>query len=224
MVSGLAGSWLLEMARIRPLSGVLAIARRRVEREAGRGIAVAAAIAAEAGLVSDLAVALGALADLSVLAGGEIPRPEAAAPATPARPAGGPLRPQGPARPASRAGDRRRRRTCGPRDRPSRAPGSRLAARRLPSILPHSVVPRRSRWRKIASVARPAGPRRNPCPAAVPGPTSHDLGGPARQRRLPPDPADHAGPAGCALPRRGLGEFSRSSLEALRRLPMRTAP
>ena len=79
----LAGELALDGA-IRPLSGVLAMAER-VEREAGRGIAVAAANAAEAGLVSDLAVApLGALADLSVLAGGEIPAaPEAGAPATP---------------------------------------------------------------------------------------------------------------------------------------------
>jgi magnesium chelatase family protein len=211
----LAGELALDGA-IRPLSGVLAMAER-VEREAGRGIAVAAANAAEAGLVSDLAVApLGALADLSVLAGGEIPAvPEARVPATP-----GPVLPDL----ADLKGQPGLRRglevaaagghaalVIGPP-----GAGKSLAARRLPSILPPLSRREAIEVTKIASIAgRPcADGTLAPRPFRAPHHTISAAGlvgggGPPR-------------PGEITLAHRGvlfldeLGEFSRASLEALR--------
>lgn len=68
----LAGELALD-GSIRPLPGVLAMAER-VQREGGRGIAVAAANAGEARLVEGTAVAaLRTLSDLSLLVSGELP-------------------------------------------------------------------------------------------------------------------------------------------------------
>jgi magnesium chelatase family protein len=216
----LAGWWLAgELAldgSIRPLHGVLAMAEEAAAR-GGTGIAVAAANAGEARLVDDLAVAaLMSLSDLSLLAAGEVPMHEPP-PDPPAR--GAPLPDLGDLRgqPGLRHGlevaaaGGHGMLVIGPP-----GAGKSLAARRLPSILPSLGRREAIEVTKIASIAG-----RPPPDGALA----------LRPFRAPHHTISSAGlvgggspprPGEITLAHRGvlfldeLGEFSRSSLEALR--------
>jgi len=211
----LAGELALD-GTIRPLPGVLAMAER-VDREAGAGIAVATANAAEARLVDDLEVApLGSLSDLARLAAGEIPAgPEVTTPSRVRRqlPDLADLKGQ----PGLRRGlevaaaGGHAAIVIGPP-----GAGKSLAARRLPSILPPLSRREAIEVTKIASVAG------RPCAdgslASRPFRAPHHTISPAGLvgGGSPPRPGE------ITLAHRGvlfldeLGEFSRSSLEALR--------
>ncbi len=211
----LAGELALD-GSIRPLRGVLAMAER-VKREGGRGIAVAAANAGEAMLVEGAAVAaLGRLCDLGLLAGGELPpddRPESAVAARSPLPDLCDLKGQQGLRrglEVAAAGGHGAL-VIGPP-----GAGKSLAARRLPSIMPPLTLSEAIEVTKIASIsgrpppdgtlsARPfRAPHHTISPAGLVGGGS------------PPRPGE------ITLAHRGvlfldeLGEFSRSSLEALR--------
>ena len=125
----LEGWWLAgELALdggIRPLPGALAMAER-VEREGGRGFAVPAANAPEAGLIEGPAIApVGSLADLRTLAAGEIP-PATRAASRPVPRRRCPTSPTSRASPASAAASRSPRREVMRRSSSGRpAPASR---------------------------------------------------------------------------------------------------
>ena len=211
----LAGELALD-GSIRPLHGVLAMAEEASER-GGSGIAVAVANAGEASLVEDLAVAgLGSLSDLALLATGEIPMLELPAGPSSQRavlPDLVDLRGQ----PGLRHGleiaaaGGHGMLVVGPP-----GAGKSLAARRLPSILPPLARGAAIEVTKIASIAG------RPPPDGVLAP---------RPFRAPHHTISAAGlvgggspprPGEITLAHRGilfldeLGEFSRSSLEALR--------
>ncbi len=218
--ASLEGWWLAgELAldgSIRPLPGVLAMAER-VKRESGRGIAVAAANAGEARLVEGAAVAaLRSLSDLGLLAGGELPAEDSAA--LPHRPQ---VHPPDLRDLKGQLGLRRGLEVAAAGGHgalvigPPGA-GKSLAARRLPSIMPPLALSEAIEVTKIASISgRPPpdgtlatrpfrAPHHTISPAGLVG-----GGSPAR-------------PGEITLAHRGvlfldeLGEFSRSSLEALR--------
>ncbi len=201
---------------IRPLRGVLAMAER-TQREGGAGIAVAAANAGEARLVDGIAVAaVRSLADLSALAAGELPPGDP--PSDQAESAGclpdlSDLKGQQGLRRGLEiaAAGGHGALVIGPP-----GAGKSMAARRLPSILPPLGRAEAIEVTKIASIAgRPApdgtlarrpfrAPHHTISPAGLVGGGS------------PPRPGE------ITLAHRGvlfldeLGEFSRSSLEALR--------
>ncbi len=216
----LAGWWLAgELAldgSIRPLHGVLAMAEEAAER-GGSGMAVAAANAGEARLVDGLAVAgLGSLADLALLAAGEVTIHETLVEPTVDRdplPDLGDLRGQ----PGLRHGleiaaaGGHGMLVVGPP-----GAGKSLAARRLPSILPPLERREAIEVTKIASIAGrpPADGALAPRPFRAPHHTISSAG--LVGGGSPPRPGE------ITLAHRGvlfldeLGEFSRSSLEALR--------
>ncbi len=211
----LAGELALDGA-VRPLPGVLAMAER-VDREGGRGFAVAAANGAEAELVAGLAVApLASLADLAPLGAGEIAAmPAPAAPGTDPAPLPDLADLKG--QPALRRGlevaaaGGHGAMVVGPP-----GAGKSLAARRLPSILPPLSRREAIEVTKIASVA--GRPRTDgslaPRPFRAPHHTISTAG--LVGGGSPPRPGE------ITLAHRGvlfldeLGEFSRASLEALR--------
>lgn len=210
----LAGELALD-GGIRPLPGALAMAER-VEREGGRGFALPAANAPEAGLIEGPAIApLGSLADLRTLAAGEIPAGPAPIPSrsAPALPDLADLKGQ----PGLRRGleiaaaGGHAALVVGPP-----GAGKSLAARRLPSILPPLSRREAIEVTRIASVAgRPsADGTLAPRPFRAPHHTISAAG--LVGGSSPPRPGE------ITLAHRGvlfldeLGEFSRASLEALR--------
>jgi len=210
----LAGELALD-GSIRSLPGVLAMAERA--GSAGGGIAVAEANAGEARLAGETAVAaLGSLSDLAGLARGELPDPPASPPA-PVVPAPLPDLSDLRGQPGLREGLEVAAAgghgvlVVGPP-----GAGKSLAARRLPSILPPLSLGEAIEVTKIASVAGR-------------GPIDGTLAG--RPFRAPHHTISSAGlvgggspprPGEITLAHRGvlfldeLGEFARSSLEALR--------
>jgi magnesium chelatase family protein len=211
----LAGELALDGA-IRPLPGVLAMAER-AEREADGGLAVAAANAAEAGLVEDLPVApLTALRDLVALATGEIPQ----APGPPPIAGGAPALPDL----ADLKGQPGLRRglevaaagghgalVVGPP-----GAGKSMAARRLPSILPPLSRREAIEATKIASVAgRPCRDGAlTPRPFRAPHHTISTAG--LVGGGSPPRPGEITLAHHGVLFLDELGEFARPALEALR--------
>ena len=211
----LAGELALD-GSIRPLPGVLAMAER-VQREGGRGIAVAAANAGEARLVEGTAVAaLRTLSDLSLLVSGELP-PEGPRKAGPMPIASLPDL-------ADLKGQRGLRRglevaaagghgalVIGPP-----GAGKSLAARRLPSILPSLELTAAIEVTKITSVA--GRPVSDGTLAARPFRAPHHTISPAGLvgGGSPPRPGEITLAHHGVLFLDELGEFSRSSLEALR--------
>ncbi len=201
---------------VRPLPGVLAMAER-VQRDDGRGIAVAAANAAEARLLCGIAVApVKALSDLEAVAAGEIPGDPGSPPPEPvasALPDLSDLKGQ----PGLRRGlevaaaGGHAALVIGPP-----GAGKSLAARRLPSILPPLSRSEAIEVTKIASIAgRPrADGTLAPRPFRAPHHTISAAG--LVGGGSPPRPGE------ITLAHRGvlfldeLGEFARSSLEALR--------
>jgi len=210
----LAGELALDGA-IRPLRGVLAMAER-VEHERDGGLAVPVANAAEAELVTGLAVApLGSLRDLAALAAGEVGTapPAGPAPAPPQQPDLADLKGQ----PSLRRGlevaaaGGHAALVIGPP-----GAGKSLAARRLPSILPPLSRREAIEATKIASIA---------------GRLPHDGALAPRPFRAPHHTISTAGLVGGGSPPRPgeitlahhgvlfldeLGEFTRPALEALR--------
>lgn len=216
----LAGWWLAgELAldgAIRPLHGVLAMAEEAAGR-GGTGIAVAAANAGEARLVDDLVVAgLSSLADLVLLAAGEVPMlNETADPVVAPAPLPdlGDLRGQPGLRhglEVAAAGGHGML-VVGPP-----GAGKSLAARRLPSILPPLERRAAIEVTRIASIAGRPSPDGTLAlrPFRAPHHTISSAG--LVGGGSPPRPGE------ITLAHRGvlfldeLGEFSRSSLEALR--------
>jgi len=218
--TALADRWLTgELAldgAIRPLPGVLAMAEQ-AGRERAERFVVAAANAAEARLVEGLdVIAIGALSDLRAIAAGEIPPvaepPRAGSPA-PSLPDLADLKGQ----PGLRRGlevaaaGGHAALVIGPP-----GAGKSLAARRLPSILPPLSRREAIEVTKIASVAgRPcADGSLAPRPFRAPHHTISAAG--LVGGGSPPRPGE------ITLAHRGvlfldeLGEFGRSSLEALR--------
>jgi magnesium chelatase family protein len=211
----LAGELALDGA-IRPLPGVLAMAER-AERERAARFVVAAANAAEARLVDGLdVIAVGALSDLRAIAAGEIPAVAEPPPAE-SSPASLPDLADLKGQPGLRRGlevaaaGEHAALVIGPP-----GAGKSLAARRLPSILPPLSRREAIEVTKIASVAG------RPC-------TDGSLA--LRPFRAPHHTISAAGlvgggspprPGEITLAHRGvlfldeLGEFGRSSLEALR--------
>jgi len=201
---------------IRPLRGVLAMAER-TKREGGAGIAVAASNAGEARLVEGLAVAgVRSLADLPMLASGELPpedpQPDPAESETLIPDLSDLKGQQGLRRglEVAAAGGHGAL-VIGPP-----GAGKSMAARRLPSILPPLGLAEAVEVTKIASVAgRPApdgtlarrpfrAPHHTISPAGLVGGGS------------PPRPGEITLAHHGVLFLDELGEFSRSSLEALR--------
>ena len=216
----LAGWWLAgELAldgSIRSLPGVLAMAEE-AERRGGAGMAVAAANAGEAALVKGVAVApLLSLADLRALAAGEVPGHERPPPAE-ASPAPLPdladLRGQPGLRHALEvaAAGGHGLLIVGPP-----GAGKSLAARRLPSLLPPLGRAEAVEVTKIASAAGRPPPDGTLAPRPFRAPHHTISAAGLVGGGSPPRPGE------ITLAHRGvlfldeLGEFSRSSLEALR--------
>ncbi|MFN8114316.1 MAG: YifB family Mg chelatase-like AAA ATPase [Solirubrobacterales bacterium] len=210
----LAGELALDGA-IRPLPGVLAMAER-VEREGGRGFAVPAANAAEAGLIEGPAIAaLGSVSDLRTMAAGEVP--SVPLPAPPRRLRELPDLADLKGQPGLRRGleiaaaGGHAALVVGPP-----GAGKSMAARRLPSLLPPLSRREAIEVTRIASIAgRPsADGALAPRPFRAPHHTISTAG--LVGGGSPPRPGE------ITLAHRGvlfldeLGEFSRATLEALR--------
>ncbi len=216
----LEGWWLAgELALdggIRPLPGALAMAER-VEREGGRGFALPAANGAEAGLIEGVTIAaVGSLTDLRTLAAGEVP-----AGAEPSRQPSGATHLPDLADLKGQPGLRRGLEIAAAGGHAALVvgppgAGKSLAARRLPSILPPLSRREAIEVTKIASIAgRPcADGTLAPRPFRAPHHTISTAG--LVGGGSPPRPGE------ITLAHRGvlfldeLGEFSRSTLEALR--------
>ena len=211
----LAGELALD-GSIRSLHGILAMTERAAR--AGGGVAVARANAGEAGLVEGVEVAaLGSLSDLARLARGELsdaePGSTSPEPAPPALPDLADLRGQHGLRDGLEvaAAGGHGMLVVGPP-----GAGKSLAARRLPSILPPLTRSEAIEVTKIASVAGKAPP--DGALSARPFRAPHHTISPAGLvgGGSPPRPGE------ITLAHRGvlfldeLGEFTRSSLEALR--------